>query len=264
MTDPFQPGSYWEDRLRANYDERGVGDIGLSKAYNTYLYAVRRRIFRRLLRRLPLTPSKTRVLDVGSGTGVYVQEWLRWGAGAVTGCDITQVAVDRLAESFRAARFLRLDIGASVSDELRGERFDVISAFDVLFHIVDDQRYRTSLERIAELVVPGGWFLYSDNLVEHESRISHFVSRTGSDIIGALTASGFIVRRRTPMFVVMNDPVRSRSRLLRRWFTILYGIASRSEPWGGAVGRLLYPVELVATRLVRRGPSTEILICQRV
>ena len=260
----FEPGSYWEDRLKSNYDERGVGDIGLSTAYNSYLYAVRRRVFQRQLRRLPLSPSTTRVLDVGSGTGVYVQEWQDWGAADITGCDITQVAVDRLAVRFPGARFIRLDIGSSASDDLRGEQFDVISAFDVLFHIVDDDDYRRAIERIAALVVPGGWFLYSDNLVERESRISHYVSRTESDILGALKSCGFTVRRRTPMFVLMNDPVRSRSRVLRRWFSSIYGIAGRSEAWGKMAGRLLYPVELAATRLITHGPSTEILVCQRV
>jgi hypothetical protein len=62
----------------------------------------------------------------------------------------------------------------------------------------------------------------------------------------------------------MNDPVRSHSRLLRRWFRLVYQLAARNERYGAVVVSLLKPVERVATRLGRSGPSTEILVCQRV
>ena len=264
MTDPFRADEYWENRLRAHYHERGVGDISLSRAYNSWLYAVRRRVFRRLLRQLQIEPADTRVLDVGSGTGVYVREWQSWGARQVTGCDITEIAVDRLARSFPAVRFLRVDIGASDLDGLAHESYEVISALDVLFHIVDDSSYNRAIANIASLLVPGGWFIYSDNLVHREMRISHYVSREETDILGTLRLNGFQVRRRVPMFVLMNQPVRTSSRLVRRWFSIVYRLARRGEVIGAFTGAALYPIELAATRLIRNGPSTEIVVCQRM
>jgi SAM-dependent methyltransferase len=260
----FKPSAYWEDRLRANYDDRGVGDIGLPRAYNHYLYEVRRRVFRRLLRRLPLEPADARVLDVGSGTGAYVREWQRWGAKDVTGCDIAQTAVSRLAQQFPRARFACCDIGEPALSWSVGERYDVVSAFDVLFHIVDDDRYEQAIKNIASLITPSGWFVYSDNLVSHQARIEHFVSRGETAILGALRRNGFQIRRRVPMFVLMNDPVRSRNPFLQRWFSLIYRMAARSETWGRILGQVLYPAELTATRFVRNGPSTEILVCQKV
>ena len=262
--EPSELGSYWEHRLGGDYDERGVGDIGLSRSYNSRLYDVRRRVFRRLVSHLPVEPPLAHVLDIGSGTGVYIEEWQRWGAGKVTGSDITQIAVEKLAQRFPHASFARWDIGAAEASPAIAGQYDVISALDVLFHIVEDDRYRQAISNIASLLSPGGWFVYSDNLVQRESRLSHFVSRTESDILGALRSSGFEVRRRVPMFVLMNDPVRTRSRILRRWFSMVYRIASRSEGWGSGAGAALYPLELAATRLVRDGPSTEVLLCQRL
>ena len=262
----FLADRYWEERLGAHYDERGVGDIGMSRAYNQRLYAVRRRVFRRVANALPVRPADAAVFDVGSGTGVYIEEWLRWGAASVTGSDITRHAVDALTRRFPRERFVRLDIGAprDESQPPLAEQYDVVSAFDVLFHIVDDAAYERALGNIAARLRSRGWFLYSDNLVEQSSGTIHYVSRPESFILGALERQGFRVVRRVPMFVFMNEPVRSRSRLLRGLFARSYRLAGRSERSGALLGNALFPLEWLATRVVRRGPSTEVLVCQRL
>ncbi|MEO5580559.1 MAG: class I SAM-dependent methyltransferase [Gemmatimonadaceae bacterium] len=259
----FRPDAYWEARLRRQYDARGVGDIGISRAYNAHLYAVRRRVFRRILNRLSLDAPKTTVLDVGSGTGVYVHEWRRWGAAEVTGLDITAIAVARLGEMFPGVRFVQADIGERSTPEDMNSGYDVVSAFDVLFHVVDDQRYEQALQNIFSLLRPGGWFLYSDNLVPREARLGHYVSRSESNILGSLRAKGFEITARFPMFVLMNDPVRTTSRVLRKWHSVVHRLAGHSELLGGVLGAVLYPFELAATRVIGRGPGTEILVCRR-
>jgi len=260
---PFDADAYWENRLRASYDERGVGDIGMSRAYNSYLYSIRRRVFRRCVSRLPINPSTTHVLDIGSGTGVYVDEWRRWGAAKVTGVDITPTAVERLKAAFPAFRFIQSDIGDGLQPSELTRGYDVVSAFDVLFHIVDDARYRQALENIFNALNPRGWFLYSENLVPHESRLTHYVSRSERTILDSLRRNRFEIVSRAPMFVFMNDPVRTRNRLVRRWYSLLHRVAGSGEIVGRLVGASLYPLELAATRLVKHGPGTEILVCRR-
>jgi len=260
---PFDADAYWEDRLRASYDEKGVGDIGLSRAYNSHLYSIRRRVFRRCVRNLPVEPSTANVLDIGSGTGVYVDEWRSWGAPKVTGVDITPTAVQRLGAAFPAFRFIQSDIGeASQPPGIKGD-YNIVSAFDVLFHIVDDDRYERALKNISNALSPRGWFLYSENLVPRESRLAHYVSRNEITILDALRRNGFEVVSRAPVFVFMNDPVRTQNRLLRRWYSLLHRVAASGELVGGIVGAALYPFELAATRVVKRGPGTEILVCRR-
>jgi SAM-dependent methyltransferase len=260
---PFDAAAYWESRLRSSYDEKGVGDIGMSRAYNSYLYAVRRRVFRRCVRKLAIAPKDANVLDIGSGTGVYIDEWRKWGAAKVTGSDLTSTAVERLRSKFPESRFIQSDIGdSSQPDEMRGA-FHVVSAFDVLFHIVDDERYEQALKNIFNALTPRGWFLYSENLVPRESRLAHYVSRNESSILSSLARNGFEIVSRTPAFVLMNDPVRTQSRLLRRWYALIHRVAGASEVMGGLVGAALYPFELAATRIVKHGPATEILVCRR-
>jgi 2-polyprenyl-3-methyl-5-hydroxy-6-metoxy-1,4-benzoquinol methylase len=258
----FHPEAYWEERLRALYDEKGVGDIGLSRAYNSHLYSVRRRVFRRCVKKLPIDPANANVLDIGSGTGVYVDEWQRWGAAKVTGIDITATAVERLRAAFPQARFIQSDIGEQAQPDEVKAGYNIVSAFDVLFHIVDEQRYEQALKNIFNALTSRGWLLCSENLAQREARSAHYVSRNESSILGALHNTGFEIISRIPAFVLMNDPVRTQSRLLRRWFAFIHRIAA-DETVGGAVGAALYPIELVATRVVTDGPGTEILVCRR-
>ena len=142
-------------------------------------------------------------------------------------------------------------------------RYNVVSAFDVLFHIVDDARYQQALQNIFNALSPRGWFLYSENLVPHESRLSHYVSRSETTVLDSLRQNGFEVHSRAPVFFFMNDPVRTRNRIFRRWYSLLHRVAGSGEMIGGLVGAALYPVELAATRIVKHGPGTEMLLCRR-
>src|SRR5262245_19081086 len=102
------------------------------------MYRVRGAVFDRVVSALKgATWTGIPVLDVGSGTGFYVERWRRTGA-AVTGLDLTEVAVEELRRSFPEIPFVRADIGGALEQiPLPAERFQAISAFDVLFHLVD-------------------------------------------------------------------------------------------------------------------------------
>ena len=105
--------SYWEGRLSDAYSLDGVGWRGLGEPFNRWMYRVRRRLFLRRMR--PLVKGRAPdVLDVGSGTGFYVERWLELGAGSVTGSDITSTAVERLSARFPGQEFRRLDVSAAM------------------------------------------------------------------------------------------------------------------------------------------------------
>lgn len=262
MTQPaFDPRAYWEDRLSKEYDLTGVGYRGLGPEFNAAMYRVRAKVFARVVRRLSF-PPEPRVLDIGSGTGFYVERWLERSVGRLVASDITDVAVNALAGRFPSVDVRRLDIGDS--DPLPGERFDVVSAFDVLFHIVDDERYAIAIANVASVLDPGGWFVFSDNFLRAGTvRAKHQVSRSLEDISAVLTASGFVIVRRVPMFVLMNGPVDTRSAFLkRRWERLAKRLASHPER-GRRAGAVLYPVELALTAVLRESPSTEVMVCRK-
>ena len=107
----FDAEGYWSDRLEQTFTLGGVGWLGLGQPFNRWMYAVRRRVFRRAIRgRLNL--QRARVLDVGSGTGFHVLLWRELGANEVTGSDLTRVAVERLRSRFPGVRFDQVDISS--------------------------------------------------------------------------------------------------------------------------------------------------------
>jgi SAM-dependent methyltransferase len=257
----FDAERYWSERLHERYSLGGVGWLGLSESFNRWMYAVRRRAFRRAVTALPDRHS-ARVLDVGSGTGFYIGLWMKAGVREITGCDLTRVAVERLRERFPGARFEQLDI-STPSPPLEGP-FDAISAMDILFHIVDDDRYRQALRNLADLLAPAGILVLTENLPHGETlRVKHQVSRSFDEVVDALDEAGLEIDARRPLFVLMNTPVDSDSAFLRHLFPVVHQLA-RGRLTGWLLGAALYPFELALTRLLREGPTTEIVVCRPV
>ena len=91
---------YWEDRLGTEYSLLGVGDITLGLAYNRWLYRIRGRIFQRILKKTWPVKPPTRVLDVGSGTGFYLDQWKQANVTELSGSDLTEVATEHLTHRF--------------------------------------------------------------------------------------------------------------------------------------------------------------------
>ncbi|MGD0402201.1 MAG: methyltransferase domain-containing protein [Candidatus Acidiferrales bacterium] len=256
--------SYWEERLASNWGLQGVGYLGHGVRYNNWLYAVRRGILRRHLLGLSIELSRASVLDIGSGTGFWLEQWKNLGVRSLQGSDIAAVAVERLKEKFPEIEIAQIDIAETLEGYNWTGRFDVISAFDVLFHITEDGRFHRAIENIATLLKRGGHFFFSDNFVHGTAkRTDHQVSRSLNEIEAVVRKSGLRIVRRAPMFVLMNAPIDSSLRwLMPVWRAFLAPV--HLVPFLGSVyGAVLYPVELMLTRLMSESPTTEIMICQK-
>jgi SAM-dependent methyltransferase len=259
----FDPRGYWEQRLSERYTLDGVGYIGLGEGYNHWMYRVRRHVFLREARRLFRDRGDLSVLDIGTGTGFYLDRWHELGVGRVTGSDLTEVAVANLQRRNPLDSIVRFDAGGD-QHPFGAARFAAVSMMDVLFHIVDDERFRRAFASAFELLEPGGVLMFSENFVHGDAiRLPHQASRSLGEIERAVADAGFEVLRRRPVFCLMNAPLDSDSRLLRRWWTDLHRLASRRNRLGAAIGALLYPLELALVSRLREGPSTELMICRR-
>jgi SAM-dependent methyltransferase len=263
MTD-FDPRAFWEKRHTSAYGPESVGYAGLGVPYNEWMYRVRRHVVERQLRKSHIDLSKRDVLDIGSGTGFYVDLWKRQHVRSVTGSDFAPYAVRALREKFSDARFVELDV-TSESLPPQVEQYDVVSAFDILYHIVDDEKYRRAIANIRSVLRPGGYFILSENFLAHTRETGlHQVSRTYAEIVAMLEENGFIVLQRAPVFFLMNRPLKSSSgALAKSWKVIRRITAMRERPWlGGWLGALLYPVELASLPFMTTGPSTEMMVCR--
>jgi len=281
----FDTQGYWERRLREHFSLEGVGYLRLGRRFNRWMYRVRGLVFDEAVRRywrvgaglsartspapaesrVPSAECQAKVLDVGAGTGFYVERWLALGA-SVTGLDLTEVSVGNLRERFPAARFLRADIGLPLEEPLASERgtFAAVSAFDVLFHLVDDAHYARALRNLAELLEPRGLLFWSDNFIHQPTtRVTHQVSRSLAEVGETLDAAGLEIVSRVPMFVLMNYPADTRSRLAKWAWTAMVSPAMVSDRLGGVLGALLYPLETWLVRRIDESPSTELMVCRR-
>jgi SAM-dependent methyltransferase len=261
----FDPAQYWERRLRERYTLGSVGWTGLGESFNRWSYAVRRRVFERAVRDVVdlRNPGMVRVLDVGTGTGFYLDEWRRLGIRHLTGSDLTATAVERLRARFPNAEIHRLDIGEPPA-EAPAETYDAVSVMDVLYHVVDDERYRQATGNLASRLAPGGVLVMTENLVTEQHTGRDQISRTRAAVVAMFEAAGLELVLERPVFFLMNTPVSSRSRLLDRWWRLVVRLVSRSDVAGWALGAALFPLEVLLTRVLRQGPSTKIMAWRRV
>jgi len=97
-----------------------------------------------------------------SGTGFYLREWRALGAAQVCCLDISDWALDRLARECPSAEFIHADIGTAEL-AISADRFDAVTAIDVLTHVLDDGAYSRALANIHRALRPGGHLLYTDS-----------------------------------------------------------------------------------------------------
>lgn len=259
----FDPKDYWRSRLISGFDLEGVGQRNCGIHYNRWAYRVKRRVFLRLIRSLDVDFGSADTLDIGAGTGFYVDCWKKLGVRSVAGIDLTDVAVSRLRKRYPHSAFYNIDIGKDIG-ELHGHRFDVVSCMDVLFHIVNDVAYRKAIENVRTLLKPGGFFVFTEAFVHGPTRRSeHVVHRGLHDIESILHGVGFRILNRQPFLVLMNDPVEPGRPFLTAYWRLLQTVVQHVHLAGAVAGAVLYPMELALVWLLKEGPSTQITLCQR-
>jgi len=203
MTEPsstYRPREFWQERLSENFDLRGTGHPGLSAAYNRRCYALRSIVLDRLCAKHHVGIAGRDVLDGGCGSGYFVEHFLSRG-GHVTGVDLTDVSARELAKRFPDAKFEVGDLA-----EWRPTRtYDVVSCFDVLFHITDDERWDRALTNLADAVAPGGYFVFTE-MFPRGKRVdaAHNVARGWDVYRPALLARGLAILDEAPTHHLLN------------------------------------------------------------
>ena len=197
----YDPKEYWEQRLERDFSLGGVGHIGFSERYNRWLYRRKRRCLEGALRGVHLRDK--RVLDVGCGTGFFVEWYLAKGC-EVTGIDITEISVKRLRETLPSEFYTR-DITAA--DYPRAAtKFDIVNIWDVIYHVVDDDAYDRALDNIASDLGAGGLLLLTDFLgAAADTRLApHVLGRCLHTYKTKLPVRGFQLIEVRPLYRYLN------------------------------------------------------------
>ena len=157
MNENYEPKQYWERRLSNRFSLRGVGHIGFSESYNTWLYRRKKRCIESCLFETNLKGKN--VLDIGCGTGFFVEWYLEQGAN-VCGIDITSISVERLKQKYQC-EFYTQDI-TDPDYRLHNKEFDIVNMWDVVYHIVDSKRFNQAFDNIAKSMKDNGLLLFTD------------------------------------------------------------------------------------------------------
>lgn len=170
--------------------------------------------------------------------------------------------MERLRSEFPEVTIIRADVCA-LPAEINEGTFDVISAFDVLFHVIDDDEYERALRDLGRLLAEDGYLIFSEGCLHAGTRQREAFSkhRSRASIETALANAGLGVLSMRPMFVLMGPPVdAATSRPMQLWEKFMKTIAACRLD--GFLATALYPLELLLLKSFPRGPSTKVLVCR--
>lgn len=259
----FDPKQYWDDRLRQDFSLGGVGFLGLGEEFNRWMYRVRRDVFLRSVRPNLPHDRAVAVLDVGAGTGFYLDLWRSLGVRDVTAADISEFAVESLRARYPDVTVVQADISQpTMPAALAGRQFDVVSAMDMLFHVVDDEAYQRALQNLVGLVKPDGLLVFSELfLAVSPQRERHDVFRSQAETESGLRSAGAVPVTMHPSFVLLNEPVNSENRALHAWWSTVSRVVQGRPRLAGPVGAVAYGLETVTMRLFPNyAPSVQLAI----
>lgn len=155
------PRGYWNARHRHFGTELdGVGAIGLGDAANERDYRAKWAEISAALDAAAVVPPAS-VLDAGCGIGWFTERLIERGH-PVTATDFSAAAL-RLAQRRLEGRGVPL-VHVSLENLALPERFDAVLNIDVLFHVVDDERWARAVTNLADHVAPAGHLVIQEAL----------------------------------------------------------------------------------------------------
>ncbi len=265
---------YWNQRLEREFNLAGVGHAGVGEAFNHWAYRVRRQVLLRTLREHKIQIEGARLLELAFGTGYYLDLWRQQKVARVRGFDITDIAVKNAQERFKDLpwQFSKADIGQPLPLNEDAGTCDLATAFDVLFHLVEEQNWNGALDNITAALRPGGHAVIFDKYQQVENAISHVRRRTLEQYREALTKRGFEIVAIRPIFFFMNSPTDLSGVSKFAWKSswsltkMPYKLGKHiglGEILGNVMGAGLYFPELAMNSLFRGGPSTKLLLARK-
>jgi SAM-dependent methyltransferase len=225
-----------------------VGHPDMGRAFNQQAYKVRLASLDRALETIGVRPDWS-VFEAAYGVGFYLAGWHRRGQRRVTGVDLAPGAHAVATRAFPAYD-LRVGDISSLSQwgdwEALRSSFDLVTAIDVVYHVIDDERARCAVLNLGRLVAPGGYLIVTDKFeglsepVRESAIVTRRPLRWYSDVLAPV---GLEVAHTFPMMLFSDPPSRYGGPAPMRLAARLAWLAARAPlthlPTNGAVQRRL-------------------------
>jgi len=149
--DNFDDKIYWIERHRKYYgDLRSVGVKSYHMNANALKYQMVRERYRCVLSKLTL-PAKSQILDAGAGTGEFIHLFLNdKRVSQIIATDVSPIALEQLKQKHPSVQTLT----KSIADiKLPDKSTELIHCFDVLYHIVNDDEWKQSINNLCRIAL---------------------------------------------------------------------------------------------------------------
>lgn len=262
-SDPeFNTKKYWENRLTKDFSLAGVGFRRKGPAFNYWVYKIRVEKLEEAIRKFKIEAAGRDILDIGTGTGFFIDFWKQKNPSTITGYDLTEISIKSLKDRYPEANFELVDIS---DEKIRTEKkYDIISIFDVLYHIVEDKKFEQALKNLAKLSKPGTILIITDLFGKSRVRImEHTNFRSYNEYQKLLNQNRFEIQGRLPLFYFLHPPLRINHRVLRFLGWMGWEILTIFAVWnwiGNLEGRWFYHLDRFLARIYQNSPSSQLLI----
>ena len=165
---PIDPLAAEAVRLNEAYAKRDRGKYIWSSRGHEFGMQERERYALSLLRRhncMPLT-EKT-ILDVGCGSGAWIQQFIRWGARPenVTGIDVRSDPLIRARQALPLS--VRLELGSGAVLPFEPATFDIVLQATMFTSVLDGAIRQQIATEMLRVLKPNGLILWYDFLVNN-------------------------------------------------------------------------------------------------
>jgi 2-polyprenyl-3-methyl-5-hydroxy-6-metoxy-1,4-benzoquinol methylase len=196
----------------ADYPDTGF-DLTNENAESSFWVSSRNRLFKSIVQSHLVPKSKTRFLDIGCGTGDFIQQIVENKNMEITGSEIYLKGIAYAKKNLPSVDFVQFD----VTQGKIGEQFHIITAFDVIEHIENDNAALSNISHMLKkdgvliVSVPQHMFLWSklDEIVKHKRRYSR------RELVAKLKANDFDIDYVTSFLFIL-FPIMILSRLFDR------------------------------------------------
>lgn len=184
----------------ADYPDSGF-DLTDKNAQSSFWVNSRNRLFKSFVQENMLPTGKTKFLEIGCGTGDFIEQIVQNENLEITGSEIYLKGLLYAKKNLPKVEFVQFDVTQGVI----GEEFNLIVAFDVIEHIENDV---TALSNINHMLTKNGVFIVSvpqhiflwsnlDEIVKHKRRYSR------RELVTKLQENGFNVSYVTSFVFVL-------------------------------------------------------------
>lgn len=212
-TSVYNPQEFWERRLEKNFNFKGVGYANLGEEYNKWLYRAKERVLDEVLKKNNISCEGKNVLELGVGSGFYIDYWKKKNISGFTGVDITEKSAKELSNKYPQYKFIQADI--SSTNFSIDNKFDIITVFDVMFHVLDEEKFEQIISNIKRLSHEKSIILITDGYLKDSYQESfHVKIRSLNRYIEILTKNKMEKRDVRPLFYFMSKPLDNNNKLL--------------------------------------------------